>query len=93
MSETNKSDEIRATFQVLGLEAKNKEVIDYLKERGIDVVPSQVSNIRFELNNKDKLNDNGVSVKDLLLIKEMINKFGSIEKLKQVITVYDELIS
>jgi hypothetical protein len=92
-AKVNKAERIPKTFEMLGKDARPKDVVAALAKEKIRVSSAQVSTIKAKLGN-GKLNKNGrahakdngiVSLDEILAAKKLVGSVGSPEKAKAAV--------
>jgi hypothetical protein len=90
-TKVNKAAKIREMFEKLGPGARPKDVIAGLAQEKIAVSSAQVSNIKATLGGGMKARRGAISIEDLVIAKQFVEKLGSVERAEGVLAALAKL--
>ena len=95
-SDVNKSQMIR-DYKSQNPQSKPKEIAAYMKQHGHKVSPQYVSTILSTAKRKNgfalaDFSDVNLSAEDLILVKQLVAKTGSVNAAKKAVELYSQLI-
>ena len=84
----NKSEHIRQAFAELGKDAANKEIINLLKEKGVEVESQHISNVKKYVPKCKKRDIENLSTLERL--KNLVEDVGSTEIVRAMLDLLDK---
>lgn len=94
---TNKSEKIRAAFESLGFDTRNRDLVAALKSQRVSVSPAQVANVRARMSAAPSVAKRGagsdrLSLPALLSAKRLLDEAGSLEAARAALATLAKLL-